>query len=107
MRLTVSFAIGYDGTAKRYSEKTLVFVSYVNGASIAYRKHSLGINIEEPGEADVLTIQQFGNSEDTDCKRYVRFLGTYNSGKVAIAKEFYIDLATGTVYNFTIDCGDW
>lgn len=102
MKLTVKFLIGYNGENERYSESSLIFISYADGATVAYRKHSLGINVENPEYNDVLTIQQYGVGESA--KKYIRFIGTNNKNENI---EIFLDLSTGVIDGIIIDGGDW
>lgn len=102
MRLTVKFAVGYIGDNIRYIENSIVFISYADGATVAYRKHSLGINVENPGGDDILTIQQYGAGDSV--KKYIHFIGTDNNNKNI---EIFLDLSTGKLDGVIIDGGTW
>ena len=71
------------------------YTIYGIAPTIAYRKNSLGINTASLGESDILTISPTSN----------RNLITFNK-KGDSPEKLYIDLASGRLIGFIIDCGE-
>ena len=71
------------------------YTIYGIAPTIAYRKNSIGINTASLGESDILTISPTSN----------RNLITFNK-KGDSTEKLYVDLATGRLIGFIIDCGE-
>lgn len=71
------------------------YTIYGIAPTIAYRKNSLGINTASLGESDILTISPTSN----------RNLITFNK-KGDSTEKLYVDLASGRLIGFIIDCGE-
>jgi len=78
----------------------------MDGPSVSYRAHHLGINTVpenvDNSTYDVLTISDFRN------KRYVHLKGEYSDKENGYKPtDILIDLRTGLISGLTMDCGGW
>ena len=93
-RLTLTTAITYNGyTIEKYSTSNDLII-YVITPTVAYRQNHLGINTSTLQNDSVLTIAPTSGRNII----YLQKVGSTNTLK--------INLATGTLEGFNIDCGE-
>ena len=98
--LNLKTTVVYTGSNINPYNKSKIGISntytiYGIAPTIAYRKNSLGINTASLGESDILTISPTSN----------RNLITFNK-KGDSTEKLYVDLASGRLIGFIIDCGE-
>lgn len=98
--LNLKTTVVYTGSNINPYNKSKIGISntytiYGIAPTIAYRKNSLGINTTSIGVNDILTISPTSN----------RNLITFNK-KGDSTEKLYVDLASGRLIGFIIDCGE-
>ena len=90
--ISVKVQTTLNGRVKEAISNT--FIIYVEGPTISYRAHHIGINSSVLDEDNVLTI-----SPGSDKRRFIYLKGT--------SSEIKINLLDGSIMGAILDCGSW